>query len=92
MPYRRYIPKQLKLLHPKLTMPQLRAVINNILNNKTQVLAQNSVFNVRLKGIGNIRTHKSKLPKNVNKMRYRDKIKKRNKQKKLELTKERLLW
>ena len=92
MPFRRQIPSKLKILHPKLTMLELRAIVNQIFNTKTQVLTQARVFSVKLKGLGTIRTHKSKLPKNIKTARKKDKIKKRNQRKKKELTKEKLLW
>ena len=91
-PYYYKIPKEVLLLNPRHDAKEIRLIIRTIFNNKNHILRQSSKFEVPLKGVCTLRTHGNKKVSYVKQLRRKDKIKKRRKQRKLGLTKERLLW
>ena len=90
--YRRAIPREVIAFNPRLTMHEIRSIINRVMNLKTNVLTQSSQFKVHLKGICTLRTHGNKKLSYAKGIKKTDREKKRRMQRKLELSKERLLW
>ena len=90
-PYYYKIPKEVILLNPRHDAKEIRLIIRTIFNNKNHILRQSSKFEVPLKGLCTLRTHGNKKVSYAKQLKKKDAIV-TGKQRKLELTKERLLW
>ena len=92
MPQKLHIPNEMLKLYPHLTINEIRTIIKTILNAKSARLRHSYVFRVVLPHLGVMRSHGLKKPKSYQSMLAKDRKKKELKQRKMELTKEHILW
>lgn len=79
MALRLHIPKELLVLHPNLSLNEIRALVMVIWKAKNNRTRQADIFRVPLKGIGVIRSRGNKRPKRRQKVLKKDRLRKRNK-------------
>lgn len=92
MPQRLYIPPDVLIDNPDLTLHEIRSVVNIIIKSQDTILRKSGIFKFRIPKIGVIRSHGRKKPKSYRKTKKKDVIRKRKQAQLKELTKESLLW
>lgn len=92
MPYRRYIPKELATLYPNLSLQEIRAMLNPFWKAKHARMRQADIFEVKIPGLGTLRSHASKKPKGHLKVKKRDIKRKKAQYRQFNRRKENLLW
>jgi hypothetical protein len=89
---RQKIPQKLLDKHPDLTKKEIMAIVRTILIKRSNKVSRAYILDFKVPGLGRFRTHANKVVKRKNKTMSADRKRKRELQKKIELTKERLLW
>lgn len=64
MPKRLFIPPEMLVLFPNLQLKEIRAVVKTLLNCKNSILQQSSVVDIKIPGIGRIKSHGNKKKNN----------------------------
>jgi len=91
MPKRLFIPPELLALNPTLELKEIRAIIQVIFKSKNNILRNSTIVDIKIPGIGRIKSHGNKK-KNNSKALTKDKRRKRLERRKKELTIEYLLF
>lgn len=92
MPRRLKIPNELLILNPKYNKKEIRTVLNVFLNSRRNRMRQAYIFDIRIPGLGRMRSHGNKTHKFKKKVLAYDKKRKRSETKENDLKKENLLW
>lgn len=77
MPKRLYIPKELLSLHPNLTLHEIRSLVMVIMKAKNNRIRQAHIFKIKLPALGTLRSRGNKRTKNYQKMKKKDRERKR---------------
>lgn len=92
MSQRLYIPPEVVVANPNLSLHEIRSIVNVIIKSQDTILRKSDIFKFRLPKIGVIRSHGRKKPKSYRKTKKKDVLRKRKQAQLKELTKESLLW
>lgn len=92
MPKRLKIPTETLTLNPDLTLKEIRTIINVVLNSRKNRMRQAHIFDVKLPGLGRVRSNGNKVHKYSKKTLKRDRKRKAKENQQKEFLKENLLW
>lgn len=92
MGYRRYIPQELLDKHPQFTRDEIRSMLNVVWKSIHNIMRQSDVFEIRIKGIGTVKSHGNKKLKYIKKIKKRDVKRKREKYRKDSFRDDKLLF
>lgn len=83
---------ELLKLHPDKNVKVLRTIINTVLAKRRNVMRQAHIFDLRLPGLGRVRSRANKVHKHSKSTLKRDRLRKRDKAKQKAFSKKSLLW
>lgn len=85
------IPKEILILNPKFTSKEINEIFNTLLKSKSVRLKSAQVFSFNIPGIGKFSSRKKKV-NGYNKIKSRDRKRKKAQSKKHYLSKKQILW
>ena len=86
------IPNELLILNPSLRLKEIRTILNVILGSRRNRMRQAYIFDIRLPGLGRIKSNGNKVHKHSKKTLIRDRRRKRIEGRNNDLKPNNLLW